>query len=268
MFLHAREVPYEWQAELDAIVPRSSRVPWLKIVWQPGMVYEPVQRWEVYEMVPLITLDDGETNVPIEIRDSLRGPCPREWGEWMPDRTVPGGRRWISSSMVTLLQWQLYQETGCYGARFWIIQGVRGGHKYKLSAAERNFLQALAGQDVDTPQPGNLPYAEWDQRVVRKIVEHDRLRRWKLTMPWDGRQANRTKAGLWLKRDRLAEERGFAERMLHYLESQVSDVISDIPRSLLPAMSDLPPGDPQYNRHEDQLDEALITQTASAHPED
>lgn len=263
MFFHHRPVPRAWQAELEAAVPRSPRVPWLMLAWQPGMTYEPVQRWEIYEMMPRLEY------VPFEIREALKGPCPREDGEWMKDDTVPGRRRWISSSLVTLVQWQLYHETGCYPARFWIIQGRRGGHKYKLSAAERNFLQAMTGQEnIDTPQPGQLPFAEWDARVLRKIVEHDRLRRWKMATPWDGRQVDRTRAGLWVKRDRLLEERRFAEVMVRYLETQVSDVVSDIPRRLLPGPSDLPPGDPYYNKDEDALDEALVAETASATPEE
>lgn len=263
MFLHTRTPLPGWQAEIETIVPRSTRVPWLRIVWQPGMPYEPVQRWEIYEMMPLLQY------VPFEIRQALSGPNPRTDGEWIEAPRGSGNYRWITSSLLSLTQWKLFHETGCYPARFWIIQGTRGGHKWKLSAAERNFLQSFTGQEeIDTPLPGDLPYAEWDRRVLSKMLQHDRLRRWKFATPWDGRQVNRTKAGLWVKRDRLAEERLFAEKMLEYLESQVSDVVSDIPRRLLPGWSDLPEGDHYYNKDEDALDEQLVSATASATPEE
>jgi hypothetical protein len=263
VFLHHRPVPPRWQAELEAIVPRSTRVPWLQLVWQPGIEYQPVQRWEIYEMLPALRY------VPAEIRDSLDGPCPRAWGEWLEHPPGSGRRAWISSSLVSLVQWQLYRATGCYPARFWILQGPRGGHKFKLSAAERNFLQAMLGtEEVDTPVSGTRPYAPWDRRVRAQIIAHDRLRRWKMTTPWDGRAVNHTQAGLWVKRDRLAEERHFAEAMLAYLESQIEDVVSDIPRRLLPGWSDLPDGDHYYNKDEDALDESLVSETASATIED
>lgn len=262
MYTHTRDPLPGWQAELERIVPRSSRVPWLKLVWQPGMPYEPVQRWEIYEMMPLLEY------VPYEIRAACQGPNPREVGDWVELPPRSGNYRWITDSLLSLTQWKLFRETNCYPARFWIIQGERGGHKWKLSAAEKNFLQSFTGNEVDTPCSGDLPYAAWDRRVAAKILQHDRLRRWKFATPWDGRQTNRTKAGLWVKRDRLEEERLFAEKMLEYLESQVSDVVSDIPRTLLPGWSDLPEGDHYYNKDEDQLDEQLVAETASATPED
>lgn len=261
MFVHDRPVPADWQRELEQIVPRTDRVPWLKIVFQPGMVYEPIARFEIYEMIPSVA------HVPFDVMDSLRGPCPRDVGEWVPDNRIPqhlGGKRWISSSLVTLVQWQLYQETGCFSQRFWIIQGSHGGHKWKFSNAEKNFLQALAGREVDTPFPGDLPYAEWDNRVRAKMLEHDKLRRWKLTKPWDGRQANKTDAWLFVKRDRKAEEEGFAAAMLKYLETQVEDILRDIPRTLLPSLSDVPLYDRAPVGDQDELNDAIVHDTATS----
>lgn len=277
MFHHTRDVPAEWQRELESIVPRSEQVPWLKIVWQPGLIYEPVQRWEIYEMIPALQ------HVPLEIREALEGPNPREVGEWMPDNRIPqhlGGKRWITSSFVSQLQWRLFHETHCYSQRFWIIQGTRGGHKWKLSPAEHNFAQRLRGAsrlalgavgmadddgEIDTPLPGDLPYAEWDRRVREKMIEHDKLRRWKQARPWDARQANKTDAGLFVKRERKAEEEEFAQAMLKYLETQVSDVVSDIPRRLLPARSDLAP---TGLVDEEALDAQFVDETATSMEKD
>jgi len=44
VFQYTRDVPPEWQTDLESVVPKSDRVTWLKIVWQAGMPYEPVQR--------------------------------------------------------------------------------------------------------------------------------------------------------------------------------------------------------------------------------
>lgn len=271
MFHHTRPVPPEWQADLESVVPRSDRVTWLKLVWQPGMVYEPVQRWELYEMTPIVETKDGP-NVPLHVLEALKGPSPRVDGEWVADPKIPehlGGKRWLSSSLVSLVQWQLFRETGCYGQRFWILQGFRGGHKWKLSDAERNYLASFGvtgreGGQPDTPRPGDRPYAEWNEVAKQQILRLDRLRKWRLGTGWDARFLDKTPAGLYVQKDRWAEEQKFARTMLTWLEAQIEEAVDDIPKSMLPTNADLPDGDHHYNKDEDALERELVEDTASA----
>lgn len=266
MFHYTRPVPPEWQADLESVVPKSDRVTWLQLVWQPGLPYEPVQRWELYEMTPNLA------SVPPYIMDALKGPSPRSEGEWVPDPKIPehlGGKRWLSASLVSLVQWELYRATGCYGQRFWILQGFRGGHKWKLSDAERNYLASFGvpgrdGKAPDTPRPGDLPYAEWNALSKAQILRFDRLRKWHLAKSWEDRSVDRTAAGLYVQKDRRAEEQRFAQTMLKWLDQQVEDAVSEIPRSLMPGNSDLPDGDHYYNKDEDALERELVESTASA----
>ena len=266
MFHHTRPVPPEWQADLESVVPKSDRVTWLQLVWQPGMTYEPVQRWELYEMTP--NLDA----VPLEVLNCLKGPSPRVEGEWVPDPKIPehlGGKRWLSSSLVSLVQWELFRATGCYGQRFWILQGFRGGHKWKLSDAERNYLASFGvtgreGKPPDTPRPGDRPYAEWNALAKTQIMRFDRLRKWHLSKSWEDRFVDKTDAGLYVQKDRVAEEQKFAKTMLAWLETQIEEAVDDIPRSMMPGNSDLPDGDHHYNKDEDALERELVEVTASA----
>jgi len=276
MFVHDRPVPPEWQAELERIVPRSDRVSWLKLVWEPGEPWEPVQRWEIREMLPTLQY------VPPDIVEALRGPDPRLEGEWVdemlpcPDcpthpnarcarcdgrSTIPSGRKvWDSPAIISRQQWTLFHATGCYGLRFWIIQGSHGGHKWRFSPAEQSYLKSR-GFALDTPAPGALPYADFDRRVTDKLVELDRLRSWQQNIGWEQRQYEASAAGLWVRKDRKAEEEAYAERMVKWLESQITDLVDDLPRSAIPNLSDLPQAD--FVVDHEAVDADLIMNTST-----
>lgn len=267
MFVHDRPVPPAWQLALEAIVPKSDRVPWLQLAWMPGLPYEPVQRYAIYEMVPLVTLPSGECNIPADRLQDIRGSSPRERGRWIADPDIPahlGGKRWVSESFHSLVQWQLFHATGCYPLLFWILQGDQGGHVWRLDSVTRNFRLSLDGADV--PNPGELPYAEWDNRVAEQIGRFDRLRRWHAMMqrPFTDRQLNKTDAGLWVDKETWDLEKEYAAEMLRFLDTQIEEVVSDIPRRLLPSWSDLPVGDGHYNAHEDELERHLLEDTSHA----
>lgn len=275
LFVKDRPVPADWQAELERVVPRSDRVNWLKLIWEPGEPWEPVQRWEIREMVPKLDV------VPEEILDALRGPDPRLEGRFVDEEVtcaacegkagwcqvcsgrgiVGTGRKvWDSPAIVSRRQWELYRDTGCYGLRFWIVQGRHGGHKWRFSPVEQSYLKSR-GLALDTPNPGALPYADFDQRVVQKLVEMDRLRSWRHNMDWEQRQVEKSAAGLWVRKDRKAEEEEYAERMVRWLESQVSDLVDDLPRSAIPNLSDLPVTGEAIDHESVDMD--LITNTST-----
>ncbi len=244
MFRLSRPVPEEWQRDLERIVPRTDRVNWLQIVWQAGLEYEPVQRFELYEMQPRLDF------VPDGILESLQGPNPREWGHWAKDRESPTGKRWITDSLVSLTQWQLYRDTRCFGQRWWIIQGDRGGHKWRLTHLEKALLTQQGYDDeIDTPLPGALPYAEWDNRVAEQIGRADRLRQWREQIAWDDRQATKHSAAAFIERERDALRRQYAAETLQWLDAQVGAAVSDIPRRVAAKiMGQAPVGDGSYNK--------------------
>ena len=259
MFIHERTPDPLWVEDLARLAPPSEKVNWLKLIWEPGESYGPVQRWEIREMIARTEF------VHPEMIEALKGPSPREDGRWVYGETTMGEwtsypeRQWFSNSIVSLTQWQIFRETGLYSHRFWIIQGDRGGHKWMLSAAEQNFAKSYGIENADTPAPGDLPYADYDQRVFNKIAEIDRLHKWDEQIRWDKRQVRKTDAGLYVMRDRNAEKRQYNEQMMKWLETQIEDTVDDMsPQALARIAADMPPGDRYYNKDEDALERSLI----------
>jgi len=166
------------QAALDEIaaVPANRRVPWLKLVWEPGEIEEPVQRWFIYEMLPPAQLLKDRSAASrfhtSELFKVLEGPPPRSLRSW---KELEGKWRWVSESPVTQLQWDLWHETGCFGMPFWIVQGIWGGHKRWFNHIEQRVLR-LHRHSASVPPPGALPFAEWDNRTVSALAEQRRLR--------------------------------------------------------------------------------------------
>ncbi len=238
MFHYSREVPDGWQADLESLIPRGTQVPWLKIVWQPGLSPKDtnrtdlqVQRWEVYEVVPGAPISE-------DILAELKGPDPRTLGEFRPDpdhKDREGWLYWESWCNISRTQWDIFQETKFWSQRFWIIQGSFGGHVWTLSRTEKSFLKAM-GMVYDTPLPGDLPYAEYTHRTAAKMAELDRLRKWRKSMDWNARTATVSEAGLWVMRDRATEEVEWNERMMRHLMNEIEEVVSDMPRTVVNEM--------------------------------
>src|SRR3990167_4026661 len=134
-----RPVPEAWERAVWAVAPPSNFLSWLRLVWEPGDVWEPVERWMIYQM-------RAPRFVRPEMLKELRGPSPR--------------------------------STGHYCTRWWCIQGDQGGHRHRLDRIEAKVSRLHNGPN-DTPAPGDLPYADFDSRVFHKIVQLDRVRMWK-----------------------------------------------------------------------------------------
>lgn len=168
LFLHSRPCPPEWQRALQEVCPRYEGVSWWRIVWEPGEDVQPdlaVQRWVIWQM------RTREETQRLILRDypgctGLREEHPRKDARW--DATlrcfVKADGRLAKTDKLT---WELYHETGCYGARFWVIQGDRGGHRFHLSHIEKQVLKFGSGGKLkDVPRMGDLPYAPFDSRVL------------------------------------------------------------------------------------------------------
>lgn len=264
-YLHTRDPDPAWQADLERLSPRTDDSHWLKIHWFAGWEYEPVQRWRIFEMVPA-----PYRGLPQEWLDDLQGLSPRDPknGEWITEgfKVLDEGektKRWMSWSSVDFDQWTLFQETRCFAVPTWIIQGDKGGHRWRLSTAELGFLQDQGITDPELPLPGDLPYADYDQRTFTQLAEFDKLRKWNLTTNWDDRGMNKTVAGIWVRSERQTAEREYNTRLLAHLGAQIETAVSDMSRVNIPGLSELPRGDHYYNRDEDAEDRTFIEDTAT-----
>ena len=264
-YRHTRDPDPAWQTELEQLAPRIGESNWLKIHWFAGWDYEPIQRWRIFEMIPKLEV------VPWEIREDLKGLSPRhpDNGKWI----TPGYqvlqeeqdiRRWYSWSSVDFDQWTLFQETGCFAVPVWIIQGDKGGHRWRLSQSEIGVLEDHGISSPELPLPGDLPYAEYDRRTFTQLAEFDKLRKWNMNTSWDDRGMTKTVAGLWVRGERQAAEEEYNKRLMKHLESHIENAVGEMSRAALPGMSDLPPGDREYNRDEDAEDQAFVEETATS----
>lgn len=163
----------EWQRKLDELFPKSEHTTHLKLVWVAGddweildegnLVDQRIERFYVYEMFPKSHTDP---DILFELEEM---PCPVVRYDSVLKEVTRENRA------VTRLQWRLYRETGYFGKPFWVIQGDKGGHQRFFTTFEKQQLYLL-GLPTEPPLPGTLPYAPFDQRVIDKLLYHDRLR--------------------------------------------------------------------------------------------
>lgn len=245
-----RDVLARWQADLETVVPRSDRVPWLRIVFQPGLSYEPVGRFELYEMTAQLD------QVPEGILDALKGPNPRTVGLWHIG--TDGVKRWISDSLVSLVQWQLFRETMCFGHRWWIIQGDCGGHRLTWGPFERRLWEQAGHQVVELPAPGALHYAPYDERVKEQVIRADRMRQWRMALAWEDRSRTKHEAATHVAKYREGLEREYNRTMLVWLDEQVKGAVSEVSRKALQALDAAPAGDPKEPEQMERLEAEIL----------
>lgn len=250
-----------WQAALDAIAPRSATLSWLLLRWEPGDPWQPIHRWAVYQMYP-------EGVIPERVQEGLAGPHPRSRGHYCavgwcrcrgsvrngvkPNRWVDGPETAVGLSRQS---WELYRQTGCYGRRWWIIQGPHGGHRADWTQIESKVAR-IRGLGTQPPAIGDLPYAEFNTRTFWSIYYWDRLRTW--TRRYQQEFTRRGDA-VFDREERDARES--AQRMLgDWLERQIHGTTAEF-RSALRKASEIPrPRDYEMSRvDEEQAEQAFIT---------
>lgn len=264
LFVHHREPNPEWQRHLDVLCHRAERLNWLKILWEPGDPWAPVQRWEIREM---LALDDrlGE-DLRLQLLEIYRGPHPRQDGHWIGEGET---RRWHSNQPVSKTQYELYHETGCHSLRVWVVQGEKGGHPFELSHAEQKYLRNMGYGITDTPPPGALPYAEPTEMTWSRLAAMDKMRGWAERLAWDQRQYGVTQAGLIVARQHLAEEQLWGARLIQYLDDSITGALDNVADSALPDFSDLaPPDECPVTGDPDQLTEELAAGVTTPRPGD
>lgn len=199
-----------WQATLDAITPPGGRLSWLRLVWVPGEPWEVVERFFIYQMIPIDRANEF-------VRDDLRGPNPRLRGRY--DRVL-GHFIPDPKCNIDLTQWQLYQDTGAYGRPYWIVQGSGGGHKRTFNRME-SAISRMNGGPAQPALAGDLPYAKPDSRTFDKLAKHDIARSYSYLLD----RAEASSAAFDLHDKNVMEQmRG---QVWRWLESQVQDVVRD-----------------------------------------
>jgi len=149
-----KQPPAEWVARLREIDPIRDLVSCLEFVWDINS-----ERWWLFECVPVYESETGPT-VPLQILEELKGPDP----ELIPE-TCP---------LISHRQWLMFQKTGRWARPSWIIQGTKGGNLHSFDSATVELLQRT-GRRSTPHYSGELPYADFDERVVQQILKMNKL---------------------------------------------------------------------------------------------
>ena len=221
----------QWQRELDRIAPPADTVSNLRILWEPGDFWRPRERWVIWQVYPMDR--HGQAMLPWYVpKDALDGPSPRSTGH----ACVAGlclcpmkANRWVdgpdSAFGVDVWQWRLWQQTGRFWKRFWIVQGHDGGHPYTYDEFERKYRK-MNGEDPDPPSIGELPYAEPDSRTWNRIATLNLLR----THRAMGDFTNRTAADL--HRERRDKSDAYEATKLEWLGSRIGEAAPRFQKAL------------------------------------
>ena len=223
---YSRRPDPAWNRALARIAPRSEHLNWLHVDWFAGDPWDPVERWVVYEMTPWNTLAAQRElaqrfGFEDEIVADLTGPNPRTKGHY--DRAL---RRYVCDApeppLIDRRQWVLFQQFRCLAQPLWIIQGSRGGHKRHFTPSELRYLRTRGYPLKAAPAPGELPYAEFDERVVTQLAKMDRLRQWDRAKSWRKRTMTDT------FRDRARAEQKFIRLFGNWLDGQMAGVADGV----------------------------------------
>lgn len=176
------------QAELERVIPRQDGVSWLYVRWENTDGWAPANRLLLWQVRPL---DDTDA----DIIAALQAKAPRSQGHYCGGKghcpevggapTCPDPKfRWVggyrhSGWQISQQQWDIYREIGRYAEPWWVVQGDRGGHRKLLFDWEQELMGLHSGgTHQNVPTIGDLPFAPFDQRVLRWVTEYDLLRTW------------------------------------------------------------------------------------------
>lgn len=207
IWVRSQEPPPEWVSALRAISPKSTIHSWLYLHWSPA-----IQRWVLYEMVPVTPIERQTSDWVIE---ELMGPHPD-----MRDPTV-------DPPLCSPFQWEAYRRFGVNARLAWIIEGTTGGHEVVYDQPTKELLKAT-GRPVDPPKPGSLPYAPFDGRVIRQIVAMDKLKQ----VRNDLAEFKRRNTGAGFDATQKEAFRQARAAMVKHLDDQLADCIADYKAAL------------------------------------
>lgn len=229
--LHRRAVPANWEAQLAEHSPPTNRFSWLKLVWEPGYAWEdPVERFMLMQMSPAHAIDEY-------VLEQLEHPLPpSQMGNyydphmtWVDDDGSERIGMFVRNPdcLITEQAYWLYRETGAWAKRYWVIQGEKGGHKYRFTDVERRLLRFM-NLPIDPPTPGTLPYAPFDERVIAQLQLVDMMKGLHAGLK---RQRALLAGAQGVRREE--DERHLREMLMLHLKSQAEQVGDDVHKALL-----------------------------------
>lgn len=263
-FLWHRDWPESWERALRSVSPKSDVHGWLHGTWEPGEEWVPGQRWVLYEML-------HPKFVSFDLLEEYEGPHPRKFGHYCSVK-VPGQfqclckrklDRWrggpcavchesesacscaqYTAYSITATQYRLFKETG-YIPRylFWVIQGAGGGHKAFFTDQEEDWLTA-SGKTMRIPYLGQLPYADFDERVVAHINRLNALKQY-------GDDLVKYRRAMGPDYQEVVQQRlrGFRESVVSWFDQQMKEECDLFVRAAdAGEMDDLPKTDIDYDR--------------------
>jgi len=245
---HEYTAPPNQMATAHALKSRKyvDDLSWLHLEFESGDVWQPIQRWVVWVMRPW-------GSVPRYHFNALYGPNPRTDAYY--DETL---EKFVGPyvSDIDRLTWELFQKTGCYGTRYWVIQGDKGGHLRELTHSQKKLLKTKTGKWEDVPMMGDLPYADYDNRVFTQLLFYDRYRTWKQSRDYTGRTFQD------LSNEEKEEARTANRAMMQFLFNQIDQRCDEYRQDLRNAISRAPvlPGVKSTTDFE-QLQESYINNT-------
>lgn len=208
-----------WNAELERLCPRQDRSSYLRMVWEPGDPWAPVQRWMVYEFEPRCV------NPTATYWDLVDGVDPRDLNHYDAVDKRYKRRTGMKGSWLARLSYRLYRQTGDLPRPFWVVQGTKGGHlRYYGPLHQR--VATDAGLPPVPPAPGSLCYAEPDARTWAAIGQQDRLR----------------SAAEGLNSLDPTARRDALERLNRALLRELDNHVEDVVKETNPRLDDLPTG--------------------------
>lgn len=232
----------EWQRALDVLAPASDEMASFYLYWEPGSGHwDVVNRWMIANVIP-------PKKIPPFVRELLEGPNPRDAGYY--DVVL---RKFVSSAgPVSERQWLYYRLTGAYLAPYWVIQGTKGGHKLRWSHEEQT-LAGINGRETALPLPGDLPYAEPDNRTWYALGQAARM------AEFDYLLGTVDNAALLLDQEERAIAENMRKELWGWMEGQIEEVAPELEHAYRDDMSMAPDGDRDLPRKFEELKETFIT---------
>lgn len=229
--LHFREVPKEWEDRLAEHSPPTNRFSWLKLVWEPGYPWEaPVERYMLMQMIPAHAV---EPYVLEQLEDphppSMHGNYYDAHLTWTDETGAERIGKFVNNPdcLITEQAWRLFRETRCWGKRYWVMQGEKGGHKYRFTKVEQQMLRLLK-LPTEPPEPGTLPYAPFDDRVLAQLEKLDMLK----GVHGGLRRQKAILAGAHSERYEESE-RALRAAVMGMLKEQVEQIAGDVHQALM-----------------------------------
>jgi hypothetical protein len=247
MFVWNREPDASALAALHRLAPPSPQVSHLTLFWCSGTPLAPIQRWLVYQAVPVRYLTEGRLAAFLAYAPCRCATRPLALSGW--DRPCPRCGHRPSPERQQVLDY--YLRTGCLAAPFWVVQGHAGGHKWKYSAEEAAWAR-WAGLPDEPPTAGDLAYAECDQRVIRKLRAHDLAQR---------AQAQLANASTV---ERRGAEQGLRKAMLAAYATEAEDTVRD-GWSALSGVTHVTHDQPKQLAHDDDWVDEQFVETGAVH---